>query len=64
MRRRPGRVYAIQLQARAGDDGIRSLRAALKVLLRRFGLRVIKIEQISGADNDKSIVPTNHNPTN
>jgi hypothetical protein len=33
-------------------------------LLRRFGLRVIKIEQISGADNDKSIVPTNHNPTN
>jgi hypothetical protein len=28
-----------------GNDGIRTLRAALKVLLRRFGLRVVKVEE-------------------
>jgi hypothetical protein len=59
-RARPGPVYAIQLQARAGDDGIHILRAALKVLLRRFGLRVIKIEETSRADNDR----TKHDRTN
>jgi hypothetical protein len=29
----------------AGDGGIRALRAALKLLLRRFGLRALKVEQ-------------------
>ena len=28
------------------------------------GAPIIKIEPISGADNDRSIVRTNHNPTN
>jgi hypothetical protein len=35
---------------RTCGDGIRSLRFALKLLLRRFGLRVIRVEQTS--DND------------
>jgi hypothetical protein len=38
-------VYTITLRTRAGDDGIR--RAALKLLLRRFGLRALKVEQTS-----------------
>jgi len=33
-------------------DGIRTLRAALKILLRRFGLRAIKVEQTT--DNDRA----------
>jgi hypothetical protein len=37
-------TYVITLHTREGD-GVRTLRAALKVLLRRFGLRAIKVEQ-------------------
>ena len=43
-------TFRITLCSRDGDDGIRILRAALKVLLRRFGLRVIEIEKL-GDDN-------------
>ena len=39
-------VFRITLRTKAeDDDGIRLLRAALKLLLRRFGLRAIKVEQ-------------------
>jgi hypothetical protein len=37
-------VYIIRLKPRKGVDGIRALKGALKVLLRRFGLRAVKIE--------------------
>jgi hypothetical protein len=46
-------TFKITLRSREGDDGIRALRAALKVFLRRFGLRAIKIEEISAADNNE-----------
>jgi hypothetical protein len=40
-------VYLIRLRStRSGDDSIRDLRAALKVLLRRFGLRCTSIEEV------------------
>jgi hypothetical protein len=47
-------TFKITLRCREDDDKIRFriLRAALKVLLRRFGLRAIKIEEISAANND------------
>jgi hypothetical protein len=38
-------TFIIRLRAQPGVDPIRALRQALKVLLRRFGLRVISIEQ-------------------
>jgi hypothetical protein len=38
-------TFTITLRTRAGDGGIRALRAALKLLLRRFGLRAIAVEQ-------------------
>jgi hypothetical protein len=38
-------TYVITLRAKG--DSIRTLRAALKLLLRRFGLRAISIEQTS-----------------
>jgi hypothetical protein len=46
-------TFKITLRCREGDDEIRFriLRAALKVLLRRFGLQAIKVEEISVADN-------------
>jgi hypothetical protein len=45
-------TFKITLRCREDDDEIRFriLRAALKVLLRRFGLRAIKIEET--VDND------------
>jgi hypothetical protein len=39
----------ITLRAREGSDGIRALRAALKIL-RRLGLRAISIEQTTDTD--------------
>jgi hypothetical protein len=43
-------TFTIVLRTRPGGGDIRSLRAALKLLLRRFGLRAIRIEQT--ADHD------------
>jgi hypothetical protein len=37
-------VFLVRLCALPGVDGIRALRAALKVLLRRFGLKCVSIE--------------------
>ena len=36
-------TYIVTLRSEPGIDGIRALRVALKVLLRRFGLRCISI---------------------
>jgi hypothetical protein len=43
-------TFMITLHTRDGGDGIRTLRAALKLLLRRFGLRAVKVEQTSDKD--------------
>jgi hypothetical protein len=43
-------TFAIVLRTRDGGDGIRALRAVLKLLLRRFGLRAIKIERTTDDD--------------
>jgi hypothetical protein len=44
-------TFTITLRTLAGGgDGIRALRAALKLLLRKFGLRAIRVEQTT--DND------------
>jgi hypothetical protein len=37
-------VFLVRLRALPGADGVRALRAALKVLLRRFGLKCVSIE--------------------
>ena len=50
----PGPIYAIRLQARSGADGIRALRAALKVLWRRYQLRCLDAREVKdGADRMK-----------
>jgi hypothetical protein len=44
-------TFTVTLRTGAdGGDGIRTLRAALKLLLRRFGLRAISIEQTADTD--------------
>jgi hypothetical protein len=45
--RSAGALYAIELQARPGADGVRQLRGALKVLGRRFGLRAVSVSEIA-----------------
>jgi hypothetical protein len=44
--RAAGPIYAIRLQARSGTDGIRTLRAALKVLWRRYQLRCLSAYEV------------------
>ena len=39
-------VFAIELVARPGVDGIRALRALLKIALRRFELRCVEAREI------------------
>jgi len=36
----------MRLRPRPGTDAIRNLRRALKMLLRRYGLRAVEIEEI------------------
>jgi len=43
---RTGPIYAIRLQARPGTDGICALRAALKVLWRRYQLRCLETREV------------------
>jgi hypothetical protein len=38
-------TYTITVRTKANGDSIKTLRAILKVLLRRFGLRAIKVEE-------------------
>jgi hypothetical protein len=38
-------VFIVTLRSKPGDDGIGTLRAALKVLGRRFGLKAIGVEE-------------------
>jgi hypothetical protein len=43
--RRQGSVFIVRLQARPGIDPIRALRAALKALGRRYGLRCVEVSE-------------------
>jgi hypothetical protein len=43
---RTGPIYAIRLQADPGTDGIRALRAVLKVLWRRYQLRCLEAREV------------------
>jgi hypothetical protein len=47
-------VYVVRLKPRPGVDGIRALRAGLKVLGRRFGLQALKVETAPHVGSDKS----------
>jgi hypothetical protein len=38
-------IFTLRLQPLPGVDAVRSLRLALKALLRRYGLRCVSIEQ-------------------
>jgi hypothetical protein len=38
--------FLVRLRPRPGTDATRNLRGALKMLLRRYGLRVVEIEEI------------------
>ena len=38
-------IYTVRLRPQPGVDAVRALRAALKVLLRRFGLRAIEVKE-------------------
>ncbi len=40
-------IYVLKLQALPNVDEIRAVRAALKVLLRRFGLRCVGITELT-----------------
>jgi hypothetical protein len=55
--RRAVQIYRIRLYALPKVDAVRALRAALKVLLRRFGLKVLSIEiedaKLAGGDDDR-----------
>jgi hypothetical protein len=39
-------IYLLKLQAAPGSEGIRALRWLLKVLLRKYGLRCISVEEL------------------
>ncbi len=41
-------TYVIHVQPMPGVDGIRALRAALKALKRRYGLRAVSIGERAG----------------
>jgi len=43
-------IYVIRLRAAPGVDGIRALRAFLKVALRRFGLRAVSVDTEAEGD--------------
>jgi hypothetical protein len=40
----PRPTFLIELRPQPGVDAVRALRMALKVLLRRFGLKAVKVE--------------------
>jgi hypothetical protein len=52
--RQSGPVFIIRLRAEPKVGAIRALRGALKVLLRRFGLRTISVR----AESDQEAAPT------
>jgi hypothetical protein len=55
-------TFNVMLRTRDGDDSVRTLRAALKVLLRRFGLRAIRVEEEKLVDPISSKKAAKRNP--
>ena len=51
----PRPVYVIRLRPEPGVDAMHALRAALKFLLRRCGLRVISIDAIGQQENNNGL---------
>jgi hypothetical protein len=47
-------TFLITVRTKDGDDSVRTLRAALKMLLRRFGLRAVRIEEEKLVDSVSS----------
>jgi hypothetical protein len=47
----PTTTYVLRLRAQPGAAGIRSLRWVLKVLLRKFKLRCVSIEELTTKEN-------------
>jgi len=43
--REPRQIFLIHLRAEEGIDALRALRAALKMLGRRFGLRAVEVRE-------------------
>jgi hypothetical protein len=41
-----GPIYVLRLRALPGRDGIRGLRAILKIALRRYGLRALEVREV------------------
>jgi hypothetical protein len=50
IRGRDQQVFVLRLVPLPGTDPIKALRAVLKVLLRRFGLRALSVRQDEGAE--------------
>jgi hypothetical protein len=50
-----GRVFTIKLRPLPSvTDPIKALRAALKVLLRRFGLRAVEVSETQSTDKEEN----------
>jgi hypothetical protein len=49
-----GPIFLVRLRALPGVDAVQSLRAALKVLLRRFGLQCVSVEEETTNGDDKT----------
>jgi hypothetical protein len=61
--KKSGPIYAIQLQARPGADGIRALRAMLKVLWRQHQLRCLEAHEVKdGVDRTNETASTGAAP--
>ena len=43
-------TYVLRLRPEPGVDAVRALRGALKVLLRRFGLRCVEVRKVPERD--------------
>jgi hypothetical protein len=46
-------VFIVKLRALPGVDAVRALRAALKTLLRRYGLKCESVEEETSDANDE-----------
>jgi hypothetical protein len=58
------RAFVLHLISEPGVDGIRSLRALLKVALRRFGLRALGVRECAphGHADERALAPTREDP--
>ena len=43
-------IFVLRLRARPGTDGIRGLKAILKIALRRYGLRALDVREVGNGE--------------